>query len=230
MKKHLVLLLLVILSACQSIGPTATPVPPTPLSPHLKTLTDNFGLAKCSQICWHGIQLDKTTIAEAKDILSADRNVTLLDGYEGCQIVWQTKVETVIWRGEICGGTNAELTSLVTWIDLKAAAGFVDTQFTFLDAMAIFGTPTGARCWAFFPHNGSGTYTAALVFGRGIEVQFRQWQPYTGLLFDAQMPISSIRLDSYAPQRYAGSERWQGFTSDHFAYASSPQPCAVGIE
>jgi hypothetical protein len=207
---------------------SATPDLTPSLTPHLKKLMDSFGLAECSQHCWHGIQLGKTTLAEAKAILGADPRVTLLDGDKDCAIIWQTEVETVMWRGKICG-RNWQLTDTVTWLDLDAA-GSVDTHFTFLDAITIFAAPTGASCRSISPHYGSGTYTASLLFKSGTQVAFIHTLPYGSLLFGPQMPISWIRYSSLDEQHYYRPDSWQGFTSERFDLPESRKRCINAVE
>ena len=202
-------------------------------TPHLQSLTDAFGLYKCGQFCWHNIHLGKTTLAEAKYILSADPNIVLLDGdNKGCQIAWQTTVEKVTWKGHICAGTDGKLTHVAAILDLSSAEQFADTHFTLMDAIEIFGMPAGARCLSISLLNGSSSYTASVIFRGETQVSFTHVLPYNGLLFDPKMPISRIRYSSEDEQRYyrSNSAIWRGFTSQHFATNIYPNPCTIAIE
>jgi hypothetical protein len=202
-------------------------------TPHLQSLADAFRLYQCGQFCWHNIHLGKTTLAEAKTILSTDPNIILLDGdSKGCQIAWQTIVEKVTWKGHICAGIDGKLSDLAALLDLSSADEFADTQFTLMDAIEIFGMPTSARCLSISLLNGASSYTASVIFKGETQVSFTHKLPYNGLLFDPKMPISRIRYSSEDEQRYyrSTSAILRGFTSEHFATNIYPNPCTIAIE
>ena len=200
-------------------------------SPHLQSLTDTFGPDRCGQFCWHNIHLGKTTFIEAENILRSDPTVTWLDsGDPGCQINWQTTVETVIWKGRICAGKNGKLTEPVTTLDLFAADEFADTQFNLMDTIEIFGNPTGAQCSSAILMHQASTYAASLNFQGGVQVSSLHLLPYTGPVFDPRMEVSQIRYLSEVNQHYIYSGPWHGFISERFDINAHPSPCSNAIE
>src|SRR4051812_1045395 len=67
--------------------------------PHTQKLIAAFALSKCDGMCWHGITLGRTTLAEAQAILSADPALTMLGDSQVCQVRWKMVIEGVEWQG-----------------------------------------------------------------------------------------------------------------------------------
>jgi hypothetical protein len=197
---------------------------------HWQTLSDAFALNDCGPLCWHNVQLGKTTIAEAERILSADPDIVMRgkDG-AGCQVTWDMAVNGTMWRGRICGNRNAQPGQPVTWLDLTALDK-TNTQFTLLDAILLYGRPTAVQCGETYLHRSPATYSASVAFKNGTQIGWTRDLPYSGLLFDPLMPVTWIRHDVNGGPRFFFPGAWTGFMSERFADAVSSGRCMVAIE
>jgi hypothetical protein len=210
------------LTAIVSILVSIVAVPPHMANAtHLQTLTDAFGLGNCDHPCWHGIELGKTTIAEAKRILSADPNITVLgEDNNGCQIDWTTVVEAITWRGRICG--TADEGTPIIWLDFRTEDS---GAFVLVDAFMLFGNPIVAGCTTAVTQEGRKGYFSGFLFGNGMQVAAVQYLPYNGPLFNPAMPIVAIQYG--APYRSTGNDRgsWRGTISGNYQGSNFAGKC-----
>ncbi len=198
-------------------------------TPHLQELMDAFG-QRCNGVCWHGIELGRSTVTEAKTLLSTDPQITLSGIVaSGCPIQVDMRVEQATWEGSICVEANGRLLNLVKWIDLSLTGNLSTADFTLFDAIQIWGPPVAADCEIFYSLRLGSTYSARVTFKNGIQVGAEHDLPYNGTLFDPILPIRWIRFTLTTPTQGAIQKPWHGFTSQRFN-SNGTNPCGTIFE
>jgi hypothetical protein len=197
-------------------------------APRLQRLVAALRPGNCAQTCWHGIEIGRTTIAEARHILSADPTIVLLgNGDYGCQLKWRMVIEGITWYAHVCSPGYGDNGDVVSRIELSATNNQSKGNFMVADSLSLFGEPISVGCDTVLQGPGPATLFTFVSFESGVVATASQYLPYEGFLYNPTIPVVWIQYGSHSNLGAYPQLEWQRAASEKFQPTAIPPQCLM---